>query len=274
MLSLRRLFFIVLMTILPVLVLSQPSQNWPGRTVRLITPGPPGGSPDIVARLFAEKLSMRWKASVIVENRPGADGMIAIQAVLGATDGHTLLATHFRGRHRDAGNPESAIQHRKPASAFYRRNRLPGGCGSRSILDPLACRSHRCRQGKTRCPQLVRLFRCACDGLRRVRAQKPAGHGIRTLQRRARSCSRSKREPHSGFLGPLGHGSPPYEGRKTAIDRDHQPRSCAHCAGRAYCIGRRPPGIGYPGLSRLLCAEVDARPGPEADFRGHSNRSK
>jgi tripartite-type tricarboxylate transporter receptor subunit TctC len=94
MLSLPRLFFIVLMTILPDLVLSQPSQNWPERTVRFISPSPPGGSPDIVARLFAEKLSMRWKVSVIVENRPGADGMIAIQAVLGATDGHTLLATH------------------------------------------------------------------------------------------------------------------------------------------------------------------------------------
>jgi len=47
-------------------------------------------SPDFVARLFAEKLSIRWKANVIVENHPGADGIIAIQAVLGATDGHTL----------------------------------------------------------------------------------------------------------------------------------------------------------------------------------------
>jgi tripartite-type tricarboxylate transporter receptor subunit TctC len=92
--SLPRLFFIVLMTILPDLVLSQPSQNWPVRTVRLISPSSAGGSPDIVARLFAEKLSMRWNVGVIVENRPGADGMIAIQAVLGATDGHTLLATH------------------------------------------------------------------------------------------------------------------------------------------------------------------------------------
>jgi tripartite-type tricarboxylate transporter receptor subunit TctC len=94
MLSFPRLFFIVLMTILPVPVLSQPSQNWPERTVRLISPSPPGGSPDIMARLFAEKLSGRWKVGVIVENRPGADGMIAIQAVLGAIDGHTLLATH------------------------------------------------------------------------------------------------------------------------------------------------------------------------------------
>jgi tripartite-type tricarboxylate transporter receptor subunit TctC len=90
----ERLFLIALVAVLPDLALSQPSQNWPVRTVRLISPSSPGGSPDIVARLFAEKLSVRWKVGVIVENRPGADGMIAIQAVLGATDGHTLLATH------------------------------------------------------------------------------------------------------------------------------------------------------------------------------------
>jgi tripartite-type tricarboxylate transporter receptor subunit TctC len=91
MFNLKRLIFIVLATILPNLAHAQPSPTWPERTVRLVTPSPPGGSPDIVARLFAEKLSARWKASVIVENRAGADGMIAVQAVLGATDGHTLL---------------------------------------------------------------------------------------------------------------------------------------------------------------------------------------
>jgi tripartite-type tricarboxylate transporter receptor subunit TctC len=90
----ERLFLIALVAVLPDLALSQPLQSWPERTVRLISPSSPGGSPDIVARLFAEKLSVRWKVGVIVENRPGADGMIAIQAVLGATDGHTLLATH------------------------------------------------------------------------------------------------------------------------------------------------------------------------------------
>jgi tripartite-type tricarboxylate transporter receptor subunit TctC len=89
--SLKGLFFIILVTILPSLALSQPSQTWPEHTVRLITSSTPGGSGDIVARLFAERLSTRWKANVIVENRPGADGMIAIQAVLGATDGQTLL---------------------------------------------------------------------------------------------------------------------------------------------------------------------------------------
>jgi len=91
-LSFKGLFFIILITTIPDLALSQPSQSWPGHAVRIITSSTPGGSADIAARLFADKLSIRWKANVIVENRPGADGMIAIQAVLGASDGHTLLA--------------------------------------------------------------------------------------------------------------------------------------------------------------------------------------
>lgn len=89
--GLKHLFFTVLVMVIPDLALSQPPQTWPGHTVRIITSSTPGGSADIAARLFADKLSIRWKANVIVENRPGADGMIAIQAVLGTSDGHTLL---------------------------------------------------------------------------------------------------------------------------------------------------------------------------------------
>jgi tripartite-type tricarboxylate transporter receptor subunit TctC len=89
---LKHLILVILVTIIPSLALSQRSQSWPEHSVRLVASSTPGGSGDIVARLFAEKLSIRWRANVIVENRAGADGMIAIQAVLGATDGHTLLA--------------------------------------------------------------------------------------------------------------------------------------------------------------------------------------
>ena len=66
--------------------MAQPSQPWPERMVRLITPVPAGGSPDVVGRLFAGKLAERWKAAVVVENRPGADGVIAMEAVLQAKD--------------------------------------------------------------------------------------------------------------------------------------------------------------------------------------------
>lgn len=87
----KHLLLAVSIAILPALAHGQPAQNWPERTVRLITSAAPGGSPDMIARLFAEKLAMLWKASVVVENRPGGDGVIAIQAALSANDGHTLL---------------------------------------------------------------------------------------------------------------------------------------------------------------------------------------
>src|SRR5882757_10749396 len=52
---------------------------------------PAGGASDFSARLFAERLSQRWRQAVIVENRPGADGVIGVSAFLGTDDDHTLL---------------------------------------------------------------------------------------------------------------------------------------------------------------------------------------
>ena len=65
--------------------------DWPQRTVRLIVPVPAGGASDFSARLFAERLSQRWGQAVIVENRPGADGVIGVAAFLSTDDDHTLL---------------------------------------------------------------------------------------------------------------------------------------------------------------------------------------
>ena len=65
--------------------------DWPHWTVRLIVPVPAGTAPDFSARLFAEGLSQRWGQAVIVENRPGADGVIGVSAFLGSNDDHTLL---------------------------------------------------------------------------------------------------------------------------------------------------------------------------------------
>jgi tripartite-type tricarboxylate transporter receptor subunit TctC len=67
--------------------------TWPERTVRIVVPTAPGGSIDTVARSIGDVLSKRWKQPVVIENRPGADGIIAAQGLLGARDGHTLLFT-------------------------------------------------------------------------------------------------------------------------------------------------------------------------------------
>src|SRR5436190_6639450 len=65
--------------------------EWPHRTVRLIAPLPAGSGSDFSARLFVERLSQRWGQPVIVENRPGADGVIGVSAFLSTDDDHTLL---------------------------------------------------------------------------------------------------------------------------------------------------------------------------------------
>ena len=68
------------------------AQEYPSAQVRIIVPLPTGGSSDLVARLFANYLSERWKQTVIVENRVGAGGMIGMTAVARAKpDGYTLL---------------------------------------------------------------------------------------------------------------------------------------------------------------------------------------
>jgi tripartite-type tricarboxylate transporter receptor subunit TctC len=67
------------------------AQSWPQRPVKFILPLGPGAGADIGARLYADRLTKRWGQPVVVENRPGGDGVIAINAVIAAKDDHTLL---------------------------------------------------------------------------------------------------------------------------------------------------------------------------------------
>jgi len=68
--------------------------SYPEKPVRVLVGYSPGGLPDTVARIVAQKLSEKWKQQVIVENRPGANGNIAADFVAKAPpDGYTLLVT-------------------------------------------------------------------------------------------------------------------------------------------------------------------------------------
>jgi tripartite-type tricarboxylate transporter receptor subunit TctC len=64
---------------------------WPTRPVKFILTLGPGSGADIGARLFADRLSQRWKQPVVIENRPGGDGIVAINAFVTAHDNHVLL---------------------------------------------------------------------------------------------------------------------------------------------------------------------------------------
>jgi tripartite-type tricarboxylate transporter receptor subunit TctC len=71
---------------------SASAKDYPDRPVKFIVPFPPGGAADVFARLVAQKLTDKWKQTVLVENKPGAGGRIATQFVATApADGYTFL---------------------------------------------------------------------------------------------------------------------------------------------------------------------------------------
>jgi len=73
--------------------------NWPERPVRVVVPWPPGGSTDVLVRIYAERLQAVLGQSFVVENRPGAGGNIGVDAVAkAAPDGYTMgiaAVAHF-----------------------------------------------------------------------------------------------------------------------------------------------------------------------------------
>jgi tripartite-type tricarboxylate transporter receptor subunit TctC len=81
--------FVALM--LPAASVSAQTAAWPSRPVRFIIPLGPGSGADITARLVGDKLSAKWGQSVVIENKPGGDAVVAINAVIGANDDHILL---------------------------------------------------------------------------------------------------------------------------------------------------------------------------------------
>jgi tripartite-type tricarboxylate transporter receptor subunit TctC len=69
------------------------AQSWPTKTVKIIVPSPPGTAPDIITRLYVDRLAPAWGRAVIVENRPGAGGNVAMGVMVrGERDSHTFAS--------------------------------------------------------------------------------------------------------------------------------------------------------------------------------------
>jgi tripartite-type tricarboxylate transporter receptor subunit TctC len=87
----RRVALLVYLAFTP----AAPAQtgDFPSHTVTIVSPYQAGGTNDLIARVLAQKLQERWGKPVIVENKPGANGGIGVNAVVSAApDGYTLLA--------------------------------------------------------------------------------------------------------------------------------------------------------------------------------------
>lgn len=70
--------------------------DWPTQPVKIVLPYPPGGASDVTARLLGAKLSQTWNQPVVIENRPGANGIVANQAVAKSpADGYTILMANL-----------------------------------------------------------------------------------------------------------------------------------------------------------------------------------
>ena len=79
---------------MPAAVSTVHAQNYPNRPIRIVVPYPPGGGTDVVARTLAQKMNEVMGQPVIVDNRPGANGIIGSDAVAkAAPDGYTVLIT-------------------------------------------------------------------------------------------------------------------------------------------------------------------------------------
>lgn len=100
--------------------LAQAQAPYPSRPVKIVVPFPAGGATDLVARLVATKLAEAWGQSVVVDNRPGASGMIGTELVARApADGHTLLmaiTTHIQNPAIFAKIPYDALKDFEPIS--------------------------------------------------------------------------------------------------------------------------------------------------------------
>jgi tripartite-type tricarboxylate transporter receptor subunit TctC len=122
-------YFLTLLLCITSSLATAQTAPWPSQSVRLIVSQSAGGSIDIAARLIGQKLSDALGKPVVIDNRAGANGMIAAEAVMRATDGHTFLMTSpsaltinqhvYKKVPYDCTNPK-----------IYPKLQLPPGCST------------------------------------------------------------------------------------------------------------------------------------------------
>src|SRR5207249_9534367 len=85
--------FLLGLLVLLVIGLPAAAQEWPDKPVKIVLGVPPGGGLDVLARGLAAELSAKWGKAVVVDNKPGASGMIAAEGIAHSPpDGYALLA--------------------------------------------------------------------------------------------------------------------------------------------------------------------------------------
>ncbi len=217
---------------------SHAQAKYPDRPVKVVIGFTAGGGTDVAGRVIAQKLSEATGQSFVVENRPGASGLIASEQVAKSPadgyDHHGRQPDHARGRARAL----QKIPARRDQGAHRPRHdrHLAAGCGGqRQFADPLDQGPDRRGQGEERRDEL-RLRRRrhhAAHGGRAVRVQRRHQDGPRRLSRRGARHQRPARRADSvHVLQPVG-GEGQHRRRQAAGARRDQLQARAVAAGRA-----------------------------------------
>jgi tripartite-type tricarboxylate transporter receptor subunit TctC len=183
------------------------AQSWPQRPVKFICPLGPGSGADITGRLLADRLSKRWGQPVVFENRPGGEGVIAINAVIAANDDHTLLygpSSSFVGHPYQLEKIPYDPRELQPVarvSSTVVVIAVPSSLNVNSLKDLVAM--VRAQPGKMNWSSITGVTDIVIAGY-----LKGAGHaaGARRRDRRAGRAPRQVRDRARHQAEPVGHG--------------------------------------------------------------------
>ncbi len=222
-------------------------QAYPTRPVKFILPFNPASATDITARLFADRLSQRWGKPVVVENRPGGDGIVSLQAFKSADDDHTLWfgpAGHF---HRAAVRPrQPAARHpARSGTGRQRVGRCARGLGAGVVEHQFDRPTHRARESAA--GQAQRRGVSGHFRLPAVRLDQETRSGYRqsALSRHHAGAERSRAGAYSGALEVVCGGAAVDAGRQDQGARGDEPAACADRAAEIPTATE----VGYPDLT-------------------------
>ena len=196
------------------------AQSYPSRPITLVVFTPPGGAPDIVGRLIGQALSQRLGQAIVVENRPGAGGNLALQAVARApADGYTLLLV---------ATPHAVnVTLYEKSNVNVSRDLVPVGKHQQRFLrhagQPVAAGQNRCRicglhQGQSGQGQHVfeRHRQSQPSGRRVVPDDDRRRHDACPLSRHAGRADRADDRRRSRDVRRSSIGDPSHQGRQAA----------------------------------------------------------